>query len=547
MDHNELFVRSHAARDLLQSAALFKTDKLVVWEYTANGLQYVDPGVSPVVKVTLDGRNRRVVIEDNGRGMSFSDLKNFFVMHGENVDRKHGRPGRGYFGTGKSAAFGIANVLHLTTVRKGRRSQVQLKRSSVEAMTSEDPIPVEVIEREVPVSEPNGTIVEIRELYLKSLDQKGIIQYIERHLAKWPKDVTVLVNNHECEFVEPPIAWESVIEPTPQQRSVLGDVQLTIKVSKVPLEDDLRGISIFSNGVWHETTLAGSEGRDMAQYIFGEIDVPRLDTERHLIPPFDASRSMRLNLSNELVQAIYAFVGYQVEAVRRRLVEAERKRKAEEEAKRLAQQASEIAQVINDDFNDFRHRVAQVKAKARGGMDTHEVISAGDKGPDVLVYGSQLPARVVSPTGGAGGQRTGGPQGSRPGRTAPEVIPGNEEDANLGKPAGGSGSQPRGAGGFQVQFRHLGADYHRAEYARDERTIFINLDHPQLAAAQGASSTNDVVFRRLAYEVAFSEYAVALASELAARDEYLDVSDPIYDIRETLNRVARRAASLYTA
>jgi len=58
-------------------------------------------------------------------------------------------------------------------------------------------------------------------------------------------------------------------------------------------------------------------------------------------------------------------------------------------------------------------------------------------------------------------------------------------------------------------------------------------------------TVEDAVFRRLAYEVAFAEYAVALASELASRDEYLDPSDPIVDIRDTLNRLARKAARLY--
>lgn len=92
----------------------------------------------------------------------------------------------------------------------------------------------------------------------------------------------------------------------------------------------------------------------------------------------------------------------------------------------------------------------------------------------------------------------------------------------------------------------MGAESHRAHYARDDRTIYVNLDHPQLVAAKGASSVEEPVFRRLAYEVAFSEYAIALASELAARDEYIDPSDPIVDIRETLNRVARRAVALYS-
>ena len=77
--------------------------------------------------------------------------------------------------------------------------------------------------------------------------------------------------------------------------------------------------------------------------------------------------------------------------------------------------------------------------------------------------------------------------------------------------------------------------------------IYVNLDHLQIRAALGGGDVHDPMFRRLAYEVAFSEYAIALASELAANDEYIDATDPIFDIRETINRMARRAAPLYSA
>src|SRR5262249_11941339 len=42
--------------------------------------------------------------------------------------------------TGKSAAFGIASVLSITTVRDHKRSRVELSRDSIEAMTSGDEI-----------------------------------------------------------------------------------------------------------------------------------------------------------------------------------------------------------------------------------------------------------------------------------------------------------------------------------------------------------------------------------------------------------------------
>jgi hypothetical protein len=89
----------------------------------------------------------------------------------------------------------------------------------------------------------------------------------------------------------------------------------------------------------------------------------------------------------------------------------------------------------------------------------------------------------------------------------------------------------------------MGEGEPRAKYERNERTIWVNLEHPQIAAAK--SIGEDVAFRRLSYEVAFSEYAIALASELADGDWYQDVTDPIVDIRATINRISRAAAHLY--
>ena len=91
---DRLYVRSHTSRDLLQSAGLFKNEHLVVWEYVSNGLQYQDPGSSPIVRVRLDNAKKRITIADNGRGMKLSDLENFFLMHGENLERKQGRTGQ---------------------------------------------------------------------------------------------------------------------------------------------------------------------------------------------------------------------------------------------------------------------------------------------------------------------------------------------------------------------------------------------------------------------------------------------------------------------
>ena len=146
------------------------------------------------------------------------------------------------FGTGKSAAFGVANVLRVITVRNGKRSEVQLRRSSVESQTEGDKIPVEEHEDEVATNEKNGTTIEISEIQLRKIDVNTIVRHIERHIAHWP-NATVFVNHHECRFVEPPIAEEHKFTTKGDSfERQLGNIELAVKVAKAPLEEELQGV-----------------------------------------------------------------------------------------------------------------------------------------------------------------------------------------------------------------------------------------------------------------------------------------------------------------
>ena len=546
---DQLTVRSHVSRDLLQAAGMFRNERLVVWEYVVNELEYVDPGTSPVVKVRLDSRGRSISIAGNGRGMDWSGpagLEHFFLMHGENPDRKAGRPGRGFFGTGKSAAFGIGDLLRITTVRDGKKSSVELRRDDLEVAGTGDPVPVRTLEREKPTKEPNGTRVEIEGIQLQTLDQAGVIHYIERHLAHWPKDARVLVNSHECEFSEPPIERTVSRRPKGELGALLEGASLTLKVSKSPLEEDLRGVSIFAQGVWHETTLLSSEGKDMAEFILGAIDVPGLANDQSTPPPFDASRSMRLNPENELVRAIVSFIGPAIEELRKELLEEQRQHRETEEAQRLRKEADQIEDIINNDFESFRKRLQRIKAaSAKAGPDAGEApVPAGGSGDDDFLFPGDEPASIVSSDGEPGTDGSGGGGGNgQPRRLNPLVEP-DPSGSSTGR-TDSKKDERRRRGGFQVEFDNQGEASARATYHADKRTIYVNLDHPQISAAKEGRGAEDATFRRLAYEVAFSEYSVALASELDNRGEYVDPSDPIVDIRETINRVARQAASLY--
>src|SRR5262249_1425070 len=149
-----------------------------------------------------------------------------------------------------------------------------------------------------------------------------VIKYIERHLAHYPRDVTVIVNSHLCEYAEPPVAFTRTFAPESDERAVLGNSTLYVKVARSALPEEQQGIAIFSKGVWHETTLAGAERREMSQYLFGEIDVPAIEEDRSPVTAFDTTRSLQLNRENPVVYTLFGFIGRCVEQVRRELVES---------------------------------------------------------------------------------------------------------------------------------------------------------------------------------------------------------------------------------
>jgi histidine kinase/DNA gyrase B/HSP90-like ATPase len=534
-------VRSHVGRDLIQSAQLFKTDKAVVWEYVANGLQYSAAGMPPRVVVKLDEKKKLIRIADNGRGMSLIDLEHFFTMHAENKDRASGRIGRGMFGTGKSAAFSIGSTLRITSIQHGKRTVTELTREEIDAIRTGEEIPVRILEAEVPTGEPNGTLVEIGQIHLKRIDRTGIIQYIERHLAHYPKDVEVIVDHHICEYRQPEVAEEVEFFPTGDDARILGNQRLQIRVARAPLDEESRGIVIFSHGNWHATTLAGADGKPMSEYIFGEIDVPNIEDHKSRTPAYDSSRSGILNPGNEVVAALYRFIGPSVEKVRRDLSARERERARTEEAKKLARNAARIAEILSSDFSAFQAKLAKVHSATKGRDLGSKLSGGGQEGERWIEGGDDLGERILKKRQTPTGPRNPGdgvaPEFPRP------VVPKDDGETTGEKIGNGKNRRQTSQGGFQVEYQNSGDDERRGKYISDRRTIIINLDHPQVAAATKAFGIDDLVFVRLTIEIALAEYAVALAQELV--DQYAVADEALFDIRDTIDRVSRKFASLY--
>lgn len=96
-----------------------------------------------------------------------------------------------------------------------------------------------------------------------------------------------------------------------------------------------------------------------------------------------------------------------------------------------------------------------------------------------------------------------------------------------------------------MDFRNLGGDSDRSKFDRTSLTILINLDHTVIKNSLRKGNMEDINFRRLAYEIAFTEYSIALGYEMAERDPDIPADDLLYEVRTTLNRISTSAASLY--
>ena len=535
-------VTSHVARDFLQNSAYFNTMPKIIWEYVSNSLDNAKEGIPAVVAVEITSNYAR--ISDNGLGMSRDELSNFFRMHGENLQRKRGRKSRGRFGTGKSVAFGLADLLRIDTTKDGLRSVVELHRRDIALAQNGQPFPVRDIPMDEATNQEDGTLVEMREFNVAHMDVDKVISFIERNLSRSHQRAHVTINGHECRFEEPPSIETRERIPPSEVAEHIGAVTLTIKVSPVPLDDDTKGIDILSHGIWHGNTLAGIERKDRASCMFGEIDVPILEdkNDEWPIPAFDNTRNNTLNQQNPVVAVLLGWLAEELEQVRLELVERARERRNSEIAQQLTKEAQRIADVLNEDLaqQELELELTQKVSRRSGGRSVNEILDE---------QGEPWPGDGGQPTFW---QETGQPHGH--GRRGTSAGPGDIDrpgptacsgDAPGAKKGIADGQMKRRQGAFSIDYENATNGHPRSRYEAGIKKIWINLDHLQIANAFEASGrqVDARQFREICCEVAAVEYAIILQYEKLEKDEH-DAYRALDEVRDTINRITSRFVQL---
>jgi len=392
--------------------------------------------------------------------MSRVDLEHFFTMHGENVQRKRGKRVRGRFGTGKSAAFGIAKSLTIDTRKNGERNVVSLHINDIKKATSGKSFDVNELVVDETTVQDDGTLVEIREFMTSRLDVEAAINYIEKHLARYRLRANVIINGHSCKFKEPPVKSSITISAPREIQQHIGSPDLTIKVAPFTLDQDERGIDILSDGIWHETTLGDVDGKELSERLFGEVDIPLLEEVDDDIAPFDNTRNNLLNRANPRVVILIAWISQELEKIRLSLVQDERERRKTEQAKKLEQEAQRMADILNEDFKNLMIDL-EVSRRITGKSKSKIDESVSGQGTILPGNGDQI----------SEWQQSGQPHGNgRKGKNSPEegdlpregssLIPGVSQGSP--KESRDSGSKRR-SGLFSIEFVNSTIDYLRTD------------------------------------------------------------------------------------
>ena len=130
------------------------------------------------VKVFIDSKNSAIVIEDDGLGMTFQEIDDQYLDIGRNrreeengdLSPKKKRFVTGKKGLGKLAAFGVANVIIVSSVKDGRKNTFRMNYKDIRSVTDDkEGYPPDIIDDNQPTDDPSGTRIEIREIYTQSL------------------------------------------------------------------------------------------------------------------------------------------------------------------------------------------------------------------------------------------------------------------------------------------------------------------------------------------------------------------------------------------
>lgn len=278
---------------------MYKNTVPAIAELVANAY---DAGATVAEVFLYDKPEHKIVIRDNGIGMSFDEINDFYLKIGRNR-RKEGQPSirnrkpTGKKGLGKLALFGLGNIIEISTVKNGDKVVFTLNYKEI-LNSKGDYRPL--FTTSVDSSASDGTTITLTKLTKKQ--GYPLDNYVE-HLARlfnFPDpnfSIQMSLNDGEVKVIDSHLKYKSVtpqfewnyeelikteaLAETAEKYAYSGLINGKFITTEKPLKNNMKGITLFANGrmVNAPEFFRSSESSHFYSYLTGWLNVDFIDDD----------------------------------------------------------------------------------------------------------------------------------------------------------------------------------------------------------------------------------------------------------------------------
>ncbi len=262
-----------------------------------------DAGAKVAEVLLYDKPEHKMVIRDDGIGMTFDEINDFYLKIGRNRRKENqiscpNRKPTGKKGLGKLALFGLGNKIEISTVKDGE--QIIFTLNYADILESKGDYTPSFNINKVDQSVPSGTTITLTELTKKQ--GYPLDNYVE-HLARlfdFPDPEFIIkmsLNDGEpktidsflkYKLVRPQFEWNytefirtDALAEKAEKYSSSGLIKGKFITTEKPLKNGMKGITLFANGrmVNEPEFFRGSESSYFYSYLTGWLNVDFIDDD----------------------------------------------------------------------------------------------------------------------------------------------------------------------------------------------------------------------------------------------------------------------------
>lgn len=278
---------------------MYSTLPPVIAELIANSY---DADAENVCITLLDsGDEKEIIVEDDGMGMTFTELNNKFLRIGRNrrdeeglQETPKGRKIIGKKGLGKLSFFGVAHKVEIDTRKNGKRNCFLMNWDAIKNSTKPEYSPETICKEERYLGKESGTKISLKEIERETeFNAENIAEGISKHfivdrdfkiIVRHNNDEPIIVDNEKkYSNLDKQIEWKipediEEFELDYENKDKVNGYLFTTVLPISP-KTNMKGITLFSRKklVNLPEYFGNSESSHIFSYLTGWLEVDFID------------------------------------------------------------------------------------------------------------------------------------------------------------------------------------------------------------------------------------------------------------------------------